>query len=405
MTIPWEVREAAIELVLEGQRSRVVGDLLGVSESVVRYWSRLSGMNIPRGPGAPLRTPPELVNGPHPARTYRRLTHEDRVLIQLGVRSGLTQTAIAEELGVHRATVSREIRNHALAHRGELRYIASVAHHHAMVGRQRPRAGKLEQPRLRAAVVSRLNEKFSPQQIQADLIKQFPGDKEMRVSHETIYQALYVQGAGALRHELTVEKALRSGKKGRAPKSELPGRGKKSWVDGARLADRPARAEDRSVPGHWEGDLVVGPEASGIVTLVERRSRTTLLGKLPAARDSATVVDVLQHMITQMPGAVFNTITWDQGSEMAFHRHITVATGCKVFFCDPHSPWQRPTNENTNGLIRDFYPKGTNFNRVTEEDLARTAYLLNKRPRKVLDWDTPAERLAKIIDQDVALAP
>lgn len=248
-----------------------------------------------------------------------------------------------------------------------------------------------------------MNEKLSPEQVAGELQTKFPGRSEMHVSHETIYQPLYVQGRGALRHELTVEKALRSGRTTRKPQSKLPARGSRPWLEGAMITDRPAEAADRTVPGHWEGDLVVGPDNSGIVTLVERRSRFTLIGRLPGLRDSETVTGVLQKMIERLPGTLFSTITWDQGSEMAQHAKFTVATGCPVFFCDPHSPWERPTNENTNGLIRDFYPKGTNFNTVTEDDLAEMERLLNRRPRKIHQWRKPREVLFEDIT-GVALA-
>lgn len=402
--VSWDVRERALKLVLAGEIFARAGSLLGVSESVVKIWVRLAGMQVPRYRGSSPLTPVELSSGINPDRSYRRLSSADRAFIQAGLKSSLTQAEIARELGVHRSTVSNEIRRHQQTHWSEQHYVAEVAHHRAMKSRQRFRPGKLNEPELRRAVVERLNDKFSPQQITADLKKSYPDSLEMRVSHETIYQALYVQGAGALRHELTVEKALRSGRTGRKPKSKLPGgRGNKSWIEGARFTDRPEQARDRRIPGHWEGDLVVGPGNSGLITLIERRSRFTLIGKLPGSRDSETVIDVLQTMIKRLPEAVFETITWDQGGEMAQREKFTVATSCDVFFCDPHSPWQRPTNENTNGLIRDFYPKGTNFNKITDEDIENTVRLLNKRPRRVLDWDTPAERLSKAIDEDVAL--
>ena len=226
----------------------------------------------------------------------------------------------------------------------------------------------------------------------------FPDRAEMQVSHETIYQALYVQGRGALRHELTVVKALRSGRTGRVPRSKLPARSNRPWLDGARLVGRPAEVQDRAVPGHWEGGLVVGPENSGIVTLVERTPRYALLGRLPGMRDSATVTDVLARMIEDLPAVLTKTITWDQGSEMADHATFTIKTNCPVFFCDPHSPWQRGSNENTNGLIRDFYPKGTNFNEVTDADLAETQHLLNIRPRHTLGFHSPNAKLDQLIN-------
>lgn len=257
---------------------------------------------------------------------------------------------------------------------------------------------------MRGEVVSRLNLRFSPQQVAGQLRVEFPDGEGMQVSHETIYQALYLQGRGGLRHELTVQKALRSGRTGRIPRSKLPARSRRPWLDGARLTDRPAEVADRAVPGHWEGDLVVGPENSGIVTLVERQTRFVLLRRLPGARDSATVIDVLQAMISHLPAELTRTITWDQGQEMAGHARFTIATGCPVFFCDPHSPWQRGSNENTNGLIRDFYPKGTNFNTITDTDLAETQHLLNIRPRQTLGFHTPAATLGQLLNR-VALTP
>ena len=232
---------------------------------------------------------------------------------------------------------------------------------------------------------------------------QFPDRPELHVSHETIYQALYVQGRGALRHELTVAKALRSGRAGRTPASRLPSRDVRPWLAGARLTDRPAGASDRAVPGHWEGDLVVGPGNSGLVTLVERATRFALIGRLPGTRDSETVIDVLQRQITQLPRWLRQTLTWDQGQEMSRHREFTVATGCPVFFCDPHSPWQRGSNENLNGLIRDYYPKGTNFNTVTDDEIMAISAQLNDRPRKTLGFHTPREKLASIFRRVVVL--
>ncbi|MET0843148.1 MAG: IS30 family transposase [Mycetocola sp.] len=332
-------------------------------------------------------------------RSYRRLTLADRSFIHaarslpepIGVR------AIARELDVHPSTVSREIAGHRVQHWGQDHYDAELAHYQALALRPRRREGKLANPELRAAVVSRLNEKYSPQQVAGELKLTFPDQVEMHVSHETIYQALYVQGKTALRHELTVVKALRSGRTARLPQSKLPARSSRPWLDGARLTERPAEVEDRAVPGHWEGDLVVGPGNSGIVTLVERQTRFALLGRLPGMRDSATVTDVLAGMIADLPQALKQTITWDQGTEMASHASFTVKTGCPVFFCDPHSPWQRGSNENTNGLIRDFYPKGTDFNEITDADLAETQRLLNIRPRRIHGYRKPSAMLNSLI--------
>lgn len=335
----------------------------------------------------------------------RRLSLQDRSRIEAGLEIGMSQRQIAQLIGAAPSTISREVTRTALAYRSERLYAAHVADYHARRGRARPKLAKLDvNPDLRRAVIDGLNERFSPQQVAGRLPVLFPEREDMRVSHETIYQALYVQGKGALRHELTVLKALRSGRTGRIPQSKLPRKSGRPWLDGARLTNRPAEAADRAVPGHWEGDLVVGPDKSGIVTLVERNTRFVLLGRLPGARDSDTVNEVMARMIGDLPTALMKTITWDQGTEMAGHAKFTVKTGCPVFFCDPHSPWQRGTNENTNGLIRDFYPKGTNFNTITDDELVETQRLLNIRPRATLKFATPTEKLDEHIKR-VALTP
>jgi IS30 family transposase len=333
----------------------------------------------------------------------RRLSLAERVIIQTAREQGRSMRRIAGMIGVSPATISRELARGSMTARSGHRYDARVAHQAASDARARPKPTKLAtNPHLRSEVVRRLNDRFSPEQVAAALVRDFPEDETMRVCPETIYQALYVQGRGALRHELTVVKALRSGRTTRKPQSRLPARTNRPWLDGARLSQRPAEADDRAIPGHWEGDLVVGPHNSGVITLVERASRFALLGRLPAARDSVTVIDRLQHMIHTLPEAIFTTLTWDQGAEMAHHATFTIATGCKVFFCDPHAPWQRGTNENFNGLLRDFYPKGTDFNHITDDDLAHTQLLLNNRPRKTLGWATPRTLLQQQL-QHVAL--
>jgi IS30 family transposase len=398
-----EDRAVAIGLVLDGWTAAEVAEQIGAIPRSVGRWAKLAGVKLipgrrrgDRGVRSPL--PPAVGHG-------RRLATADRAVIQVGLGSGLSLRAIAGLIGVAPSTISREVRRARMVSRGRVLYDARVADHRAQVQRSRPKPGKLHPGSLlRARVIEELNGRHSPEQVQGRLKLEFPDDPEMRVSHETIYQALYVQGRGALRHELTVEKALRSGRTGRVPQSKLPRRSARPWLEGALLVDRPAQAADRAVPGHWEGDLVIGPDNSGIVTLVERADRFTLIGRLPGARDSETVTEVLQHMIGRLPAELLRTITWDQGSEMARHAAFTVKTGCPVFFCDPHSPWQRPTNENTNGLIRDFYPKGTNFNTITDADLAETQRLLNTRPRAVLGFYTPHEKLTERIT-GVALTP
>ena len=325
-----------------------------------------------------------------------RLTHAARVLIQVRLGEGVLAARIAAELGVHRSTVARELR------RGGGRYRAALAQADA----ERVRARSTEDrrklrpgTRLRGQVVAWLDLKLSPEQISGRLRVEFGDDESMQVSHETIYQALYVQGYGSLRHELGVVKALRSGRAGRKPRSKLPPRPGRSWVGEAVIANRPAEVADRAVPGHWEGDLIIGGGAnlaSALITLVERTSRFTLIQRLDV-HDSMTVTDRLTLMAGRLPVSLWRSLTWDQGVEMAEHARFSIATTCPVFFCDPHSPWQRPSNENTNGLIRDFFPKGTNFSTVTDAEVAHAEHLLNIRPRKILGFATPAERLDQLL--------
>ena len=223
----------------------------------------------------------------------------------------------------------------------------------------------------------------------------YPDDEDMNVSHETIYQALYVQAKGALRHELTVEKALRSGRTGRRPQSKLPRHGARSWIgEDAKISDRPAEVADRAVPGHWEGDLVLGKaNQTALITLVERTSRFVLIRRLPGRHDGITVADALVDMIKDLPVQLRRTMTWVRGSEMSEHATFTLATDTKVYFCDPYSPWQRGSNENTNGLIRDFFPKGTDFSQVTDDEIHYAQENLNTRIRKTLGWKTPTDIL------------
>lgn len=324
------------------------------------------------------------------------LTACARGVIQGGILDDKTNAELARALGVDPSAVSREIARNG----GRDAYVALAAHERAVVCRARPRPGKLEGPSpLRRAVITHLNCKFSPEQVAGYLKTAYPDDEDMQCSHETIYQALYVQGKSALRHELTVEKALRSGRTNRKPKSKLPERrGNKSWIGEATIQTRPPEVADRAVPGHWEGDLVIGKLGrSALITLVERYSRYALIRRLPLRHDAPTVTDALTEMVADLPAELRQTLTWDQGSEMADHARFTMATSTRVYFCDPHSPWQRGTNENTNGLIRDFYPKGTDFTTVTDDDIAEMQRLLNIRPRKTLGWKNPSDTLNSFI--------
>ena len=267
----------------------------------------------------------------------------------------------------------------------------------------RPKIRKLDaDPALRERVVDLLEDRVSPRQIAARLRFENPDDESMRICHEQIYQALYVQGAGGLRAQLRVEKALRTGRTRRIPRSPLAGLPKprgKSWIRGATISLRPPEADDRAVPGHWEGDLIIGGDSSSaLITLVERTSRFVLISRLADNHRTRTVTDALKSMVDSLPRAVYSTITWDQGAEMADHAAFTLATDIKVYFADPHSPWQRPTNENTNGLIREYFPKGTDFNNVTDAQVRAARGRLNRRPREVLNGQTPTEILDTIIN-------
>ena len=411
---PVGFRVRVIERVLEGASTDSVVESEGISLCSVYKWLRWAGVKMRRGdtvhPEFRVVFPPPLVmDGGGGSGHGRRLDLADRILIQLGWESGVSPAQIARMVGVNRSTISRELANHGLVQRiqngaAQYGYSAKLAQYQADVERARPKKRKLDEDShrdLRQQVVDKLNAGWSPAQVTVRLPLEFPDDRSMRISHETIYQALYVQAAGSLRHELTVEKALRSGRTSRKPASKLPARQKRPWLAGAKLADRDektaAEHAGRAVPGHWEGDLVVGPESSGVITLVERASRFALLGRLPGTRDSATVIDRLQDMVQTLPQAVLASLTWDQGSEMAQHSRFTVATGCKVYFCDPHSPWQRPTNENFNGQLRWDYPKGTNFNAVTDAELQAVQDKLNSRPRVILNGYTPAEKLQELL--------
>lgn len=401
MKYPVAVREGALRLLQVGLPAREVAARFRMSHNTIVAWARAAGFEVRRGVIGGLDSVPvdnRLVIPPGQdwVEANGRLTEAARVLIEVRKAANITNAQIAVELGVHRATVGRELRRNTVGGT----YRARTAHTSTVRRRTQPKPRTLIRGTpLWDEVVDRLNQKFSPEQISHDLARVFPDRDDMRVSHETIYQALYVQGKGALRQELTVAKALRSGRSRRRPQSKLPSRSRRSWIgDGSRITDRPAEVEDRAVPGQWEGDLVIGAgQQSALITLVERTTRYTMIRRLPLTHDAPTVEAHLVQMMTDLPAELRQTLTWDQGSEMATHVAFTLATDCKVFFCDPHSPWQRGTNENTNGLIRDFYPKGTNFRQVTDADIAETQRLLNIRPRRTLDWHPPADKLNELL--------
>jgi IS30 family transposase len=335
-----------------------------------------------------------------------RLSFEEREEIACGLAAGDSARLIARRLTRSASTISREIALHSchrhavLYDHPEMRYKASSADRSAMTSRARPRPARLaRQGRLRTLVLRLLRKRFSPQQITATLRTEYADQPEMQVSHETIYHAIYVQSRGSLRTELRHQVALRSGRTRR--RARIPGgavRSGRPWL-GLNISQRPAEATDRAVPGHWEGDLVVGKNGgSAVATLVERSTRYLMLVALPDGYSSLDVAARLGTAMRRLPTELRRSLTWDQGTEMAAHPVFTLATDCPVYFCDPHSPWQRGTNENTNGLLRQYYPKGvTNFRPITQHQFDTVARELNERPRMTLAWKTPAKKLAELL--------
>ena len=327
-------------------------------------------------------------NGPR-AGTGRFLSVAEREEIAVGLAAGDSQAAIAGRLGRSPSTISREIRRNS---RGRGAYRALAAQGQAQHRAARPKTAKLAgNAELAGAVAGRLEQKWSPEQVSVWLRREFPDRPEMRVCHETIYQSIYVQGRGALRKELSA--CLRTGRALRRPRrKDGERRGKIPGM--VMISDRPAEAADRAVPGHWEGDLIAGAGSkSAIGTLVERSTRFVLLLHLPSGHGAEAVAAQMAEVMATLPAQLRRSLTWDQGSEMAGHARVAAATGLEVYFCDPHSPWQRGSNENTNGLLRQYFPKGTDLSAHTREHLDEVAAELNGRPRKTLGWKTPAEAL------------
>jgi transposase, IS30 family len=370
----------------------------------------------------------------------RYLLFAEREEIAILRARGCGVREIARSIGRSPSTISRELRRNAATRSGALEYRATTAQWHADRSAKRPKAAKLAanedlrryvQDRLAGAVERpdgiavagpevrwsgrrhgrradrRWGKAWSPEQIAHRLRVDFPDDESMRISHEAIYQALYVQGRGALRRELTA--CLRTGRALRVPRARSRSRGKGFVTEEILISERPAEAEDRAVPGHWEGDLIIGLDSSAIGTLVERSTRFLMLLQLPpmpghgdrrtkngpalAGHGAEAVRDAIAAAITTLPEQLRRSLTWDQGSEMSQHAQLRIDTGVAVYFCDPHSPWQRGSNENTNGLLRQYFPKGTDLTRHTSQDLGAVAATLNSRPRKTLGWKTPAEAL------------
>ena len=328
-----------------------------------------------------------------PVRAARHLSLEEREEISRGLAAGESMRQIAARLHRAPSTISREIATNG----GCSTYRASRADRAAVLRRQRPKAPKLAScPRLRQLVTAKLKLKWSPEQIAGWLKHTYPDEVELQVSHETIYRTLYIQSRGALKRELTAH--LRTRRQTRRPghRNRDRGDGRGQLVGMVNISERPPEVADRAIPGHWEGDLILGKGMSAIGTLVERTTRFVLLIHLENIK-SDHVVGALQQHVQTLPVQLRRSVTWDQGKEMALHANFTIDTGIQIYFCDPKSPWQRGTNENTNGLLRQYFPKYTDLKPYSQADLDQVAAELNGRPRKTLQFMTPSEKFAEAV--------
>ena len=429
-----EHRQRFWEAIARGLSSEEAGAVAGVSPAVGTRWFREAG-------GMPSVSPSPL------SGRYLSFVEREEIAILQARDCGVRE--IAQRLGRSPSTISRELRRNAATRGGGVEYRASTAQWHADRRARRPKAAKLAandalrqyvQDRLAGTITApdgmavsgpevlwigrrpgrrqerRWATSWSPEQIANRLQVDFPDDESMRISHEAIYQALYVQGRGALRRELVA--CLRTGRALRVPRVRTRGRGKKFVSPEIMISERPAEVDDRAVPGHWEGDLILGLDSSGIGTLVERTTRFTMLLHLPrmeghgqprvknglalTGHGAEAVREAIATSIASLPDQLRRSLTWDQGAEMAEQAQLRIDTGLAIYFCDPRSPWQRGTNENTNGLLRQYFPKGTDLSKHSADDLAAVAAALNTRPRKTLSWRTPAEALN---DHLVGLSP
>jgi IS30 family transposase len=360
----------------EGVGMRTVARELGRAHGSVRWMVESHGGVRPR---------PRM-------RSPLHLTLEEREEVSWGMAAGESLRSIARRLGRSASTVSREVARNG----GRSGYRAHRADQAALRRARRPKVCKLaSNPRLALMVQEKLSLWWSPQQISGWLKESYPSSPEMWVSHETIYLTLFVQGRGALKHELT--QCLRTHRAIRRPAKKLAPTGKGQIRNPVMISERPAEAEDRAVPGHWEGDLLMGKRQTAIGTLVERWSRYVMLFPLPEGNTAESVRTALAETIQRLPGHLWQSLTWDQGKEMAEHAQFTIDTGIQIYFCDPKSPWQRGSNENTNGLLRQYFPKTTDMTELTQDQLDQAAYSLNSRPRQTLGWMTPSQKLAEAL--------
>ena len=375
--LPDEKRRLVIKLAAQGCSYRQIADRARVAQGSVG--------RVVRPLGGVIR--PEFVEVP-----AGRLSLDDRIEIKLGLDRGDTFEVIAARIGRHRSTVCREIQSFG---RGRDGYQPTAAHLHALQRWKRPKVTKLAaNPVLCQRVVDGLERLWSPQQIARRLRAEFGDDRSMHISHETIYRSLYVQGRGELRRELAA--CLRTGRAARRPQGGTDARGKIPAM--VMISERPAEVADRAVPGHWEGDLILGRNSkSAIGTLVERSTRFVILLHLPDGQGADQVRRAMTTAIITLPEALRRSITWDQGKEMSQHAQFHIDTGVDVYFCDPHAPWQRGSNENTNGLLRQYFPKGTDLTVHDAAALQAAADSLNGRPRQTLNWMTPSEKLNELL--------
>src|SRR6204780_1922650 len=355
-----------------GQSLNAIGRALGKDKQVIHFLLARHG-----GIAPPVRR-----------RSRRALTLAEREDISRGIASGCSMRVIAQHLSRASSTVSREVARHG----GGAHYRANQADQQAWESALRPKPCRLATHRkLRELVASKLILDWSPEQISGWLKQSYPDDESLRVSHETIYRTLFLQARGALKQELV--RHLRSQRRIRRSRhSSIHGHSQGRIVDAISIRERPAEVEDRAIPGHWEGDLLRGARNSHVATLVERHSRFCMLVKVPG-KDTATVVAALSQHVRQLPATLRRSLTWDRGLEMAQHKSFTMATDVQVYFCDPQSPWQRGSNENTNGLLRQYLPKKTDLSCHSQSELEQIASRLNQRPRKTLGFQTPADRL------------
>jgi IS30 family transposase len=361
-----------------GQTLLEIGAALGKHHASVFAWVRANGGFSP----------------PNRKRRAGTLTVEEREEISRGIADEQSFRQIAARLQRPVSTISREVARHG----GRAKYRAIEAETAALARARRPKVCKLAtNVRLQRCVAFKLMSNWSPEQISAWLKLRYPEDDRMRISHETIYRSLFIQARGVLKKEL--QEHLRTRRKMRRSKlSSTKGQKRGQIVDAVPISERPPEIEDRAVPGHWEGDLISGSRNSHIATLVERHSRYVMLVKV-AAKDTNTVVAALKKQVVKLPDELRKSLTWDRGTELAAHKDFTVSTDVAVYFCDPHSPWQRGSNENTNRLLRFWFEKGSDLSRHTKADLKRIQDTLNRRPRPTLNLDTPAERLAALLNQ------